>query len=269
MVQYAVSLRDPDVADQSQSNGFESDNDKDGNAVSPYTSVIFSNVSLYGPKVTPSTTVNSLYRRAAHIRRNNKMQIYNAVFAGWPTGLYIDGATTQANAIANDLKVRNSVIAGMTTSIDVPVSQTWDKAAAEAWYNTVSFKNAVLTANSDLGVTDAFNLTAPKFNLTAGSVLNTGSYWNAPTSIFSPKSASANSLKVYPNPATSQVIVELPEFNGFTTIQVTDLAGRNLINKTVSNVEKEILNISELRKGMYMIVARQGNTTYNQKLTVR
>jgi len=76
-------------------------------------------------------------------------------------------------------------------------------------------------------------------------------------------------LKVYPNPATSQVIVELPEFSGFTTIQVTDLAGRNLINKTVSNVEKEVLNISELRKGMYMIVARQGNTTYNQKLTVR
>jgi len=268
MVQYAVSLRDPAVADQSQSNGFESDNDGTGTTNAPFTSAIFSNVSLFGPLATSSTTINSLYRRAAHIRRNSKLQVYNAVFAGWPTGLYIDGNTTQANATNGDLKVRNSVIAGMTTSIDVPASQTWDRAAAEAWYNTVSFKNAVLAANADLGVTDAFNLTAPKFYLTSGSVLNTGSYWNV-TGIFTPKSSSVNSLKVYPNPASTEVVIELPEYRGLTTIQVTDLTGRTIINKSVSTVEKETLNITELRNGMYMIVARQGNATYNQKLTVR
>lgn len=269
MVQFAVSLRDPAVADQSQSNGFESDNDGTGSTNTPYTSAIFSNVSLFGPLATPSTpNVNALYRRAAHIRRNNKLQVYNTVFAGWPTGLYIDGNTTQANAVAGDLKVKNSVIAGMTTSIDVPASQTWNQAAATSWYNTTSYKNTLLTANTELGVTDAFNLTAPKFYLTSGSVLNTGSYWNA-TGIFTPKSATAKSLNVYPNPAKTEVVIELPEFSGFTTIQVTDLAGRTIINKSVSTVEKETLNISELRKGMYVIVARQGNATYNQKLTVR
>jgi hypothetical protein len=157
----------------------------------------------------------------------------------------------------------------MTTSIDVPVSQTWDKAAAEAWYNTVSFKNVVLAANTDLGVTDAFNLTAPKFNLTAGSVLNSGSYWNAPTSIFTPKSNSVNSLRIYPNPASTEVMVELPKFNGVTSIEVRDLTGKLLLSKNAISIEKEIINVSELRKGMYIMVARQGNTTYNQKLTIR
>lgn len=269
MVQYAVSLRDPAVADQSQSNGFESDNDGTGTTNTPFTSAIFSNVSLFGPLATSGTTINSLYRRAAHIRRNSKLQVYNTVFAGWPTGLYIDGSTTQANATNGDLKVRNSVIAGMTTAIDVPTpQQTWDQASATTWFNTVTSKNALLSANTDLGVTDAFNLTAPKFYLTVSSVLNTGSYWQT-TGIVAPKSVSTKSLKVYPNPASTEVVIELPEYSGFTTIQVTDLTGRTLINKPVSMVENEILNISELRKGIYMIVAHQGNTTYNQKLTVR
>lgn len=268
MVQYAVGLRDPEVADQSQSNGFESDNDATGSTNSPFTSAIFSNVSLYGPLATASTpNVNALYRRAAHIRRNSKLQVYNTVFAGWPTGLYIDGNTTQANATSGDLKVRNSVIAGMTTPIDVPASQTWDKAAATTWYNTASFKNAQYTSNSELGVTDPFNLTAPKFSLTSGSVLNTGSYWYVPTGLFNPNSQVSN-LKLYPNPATYEVIVELPEFVGVTSIEILDISGRAVVNKTVNNIELETINVSDLNKGLYIFVARQGKATYTQKLSI-
>lgn len=120
---------------------------------------------------------------------------------------------------------------------------------------------------SGLGVTDAFNLSAPKFYLTSSSVLNTGSYWNV-TGVFSPKSTS-NNLKIYPNPATTEVVIELPEYNGFSSIQVTDLTGRSIINKTVHNIENETFPVSDLRKGIYMIIARQGETSYNQKLSVR
>jgi hypothetical protein len=269
MVQYAVALRDPAIADQSQSNGFESDNDATGSASTPFTSAIFSNVSVYGPLVTPTTTINAQYRRAAHIRRNNKMQIYNTVMAGWPTGLYIDGNTTQANADAGELRVRNSVIAGMTTPIDVPASQTWNKAAAEAWYNTTAFKNTLFTTNNELGVVDPFNLTAPKFTLASSSPLKTGSYWNIPTGISTPKVVSANSLTIYPNPANSEVVVELPEFRGVTAIEVRDLTGKLVVSKSSSSIDREILNISELNKGIYLMVVRQGNSTYSQKLSVR
>ncbi len=268
MVQYAVGLRDPQVADQSQSNGFESDNDATGSSNSPFTSAIFSNVSLFGPLSNLTTpNVNALYRRAAHIRRNSKLQVYNSVFAGWPIGLFIDGNTTQANAVAGELKVRNSVIAGMTTPIDVPASQTWVRATATSWFNTSAFNNEIVASNIDLGVVDAFNLTAPNFTLATGSTLNTGSYWHS-TGVFNPKSSS-NNLKIYPNPASSEIMVELPAFNGFSSIDIFDISGRSVIAKTVSNIEIETINISELNKGLYIVVARQGTNTYTQKLNVK
>ena len=75
MVQFAVSLRDPDVADAgSGSNGFESDNDGNGTTDAPFTSPVFSNISMFGPLVTPSTTVNPNFKRAMHLRRNTKHQ---------------------------------------------------------------------------------------------------------------------------------------------------------------------------------------------------
>ncbi len=272
MVQFGLTQRDPNVADAAgKSNCFESDNDGSGSTNTPFTTAIFSNVSSFGPKATTSSTCSSFYQAGINVKKNTKLQVYNSLLAGWVNGVKVEAENTKTNMVNNDIKVRNTVISGIATGSEFIMSSvtSWTAADMLTWYNTTSFKNTINADNATLSVTDPFNQTAPKFNLSAVSSMNTGSYWNAPTSIFTPKSAFANSLKVYPNPATSQVIVELPEFSGFTTIQVTDIAGRNLINKTVSNVEKEVLNISELRKGMYMIVARQGNTTYNQKLTVR
>ena len=269
MVQFAVGLRDPAVADQSQSNGFESDNDAAGSSNTPFTSAVFSNVSFFGPLVSPTTTINALFKRAMHIRRNSKLQVYNGVFAGWPIGMYIDGIGTQANAVANELKVRNSVLAGMTTSIDVPAAQTWDMAAATTWYNTPSFKNALFTANTELGVVDPFNLAAPKFNLTSGSVLNTKSYWDNATGI-SDNNASVRNLTIYPNPAQSEVSIILPfESNSSVSIQILDITGREVYSKQNVSIEKEDINISNLSNGVYLVVAKQGDVKLTQKLFIR
>jgi len=269
MVQYAVSLRDPAIADQSSSNSFESDNDATGSTNAPFTSAIFSNVSSFGPLVTPSTTINSLYKRAMHIRRNSKLQIYNAIFAGWSTGLYVDGNTTQANAVAGDLKLNSSVLAGMTTNIDVPASQTWNKAAATAWYQTPAFKNVELAANTELGVVDAFNLTAPKFNLTIGSALNTKSYWDNTTAL-SVNKANVGTLTLYPNPATSEVSLVVPfETNSVVNIKIFDVTGRQVYGKQTMSIERENIDITNLSNGVYLVIAKQDNVTLTQKLFVR
>jgi len=182
MIQYAVALRHPMIDDQSASgtsNGFESDNNANGDAVAPYTSALFSNFSLFGPLATPTTTISNHFGRAMHIRRNSKLQVYNSVFAGYKTGLYIDGNTTQANAIAGDLKVRNCVLAGMTVAnFAVPTGQTWNAAAERAWYNSNTFRNDTLAKNTDLNLVDPFNITAPNFMPTAASKLLNLSYWN-------------------------------------------------------------------------------------------
>jgi len=167
-VQFFVSLRDPASADQSQSNGFESDNDADGSTLTPYTSAIFVNGSIFGPLGTSSTTINSLYRNAMQLRRGTRLSIYNTVFAGWPNGLYIDGqkGDSPAQAVANVLQIENCVMAGMTNNYT-----TTYLTDTEAWYSNASRNNQVMSTNDMLQITDPFNLTAPNFLPATGSPL--------------------------------------------------------------------------------------------------
>jgi hypothetical protein len=273
MIQYAVGLRHPLIDDQSASgtsNGFESDNNAAGDAVSPFTSAILSNVSEFGPLATSTTTISNHFGRAMHIRRNSKLQVYNSVFAGWKTGLYVDGITTQANAVAGDLKVRNSVLAGMTVAnFGVPASQTWDVAAETAWFSTAAFKNETFTANTDLNVVDPFTITAPKFVLAAGSTLNTKSYWNTLSAVASQK-ADVSSLTVYPNPASDELIINIPfEQKSAVSIKIVDITGREVFSKQAVSVEKENINVSNLSNGIYLVVAKQGDVKLTQKLLIR
>lgn len=104
-VQFALSIGDPAIADQSGSNGFESDNDASGSTSSPYTMPIFSNVTFFGPYAVSGGTPDTQYKRAAHIRRNSRLNAYNTVFAGYPTGILLDGSLTEADAANNDLQI--------------------------------------------------------------------------------------------------------------------------------------------------------------------
>ena len=111
-VQYCLSIRDPRIADISQSNGFESDNNADGSTIEPYTAAVFSNVTFIGPmtqKNLDAGFVNSTdyitagnmkpdnlaalgrFQAAMHIRRTSRLTCYNTVALGWPVGLIIDG----------------------------------------------------------------------------------------------------------------------------------------------------------------------------------
>jgi len=172
-IQFFVSLRDPAIADQSGSNGFESDNDADGSTLSPYTSALFVNGSVFGPKVTTSTTINSLFGHGMQIRRGSRLSIYNTVIAGWPYGLYVDGALgdSPSQANANVLQIENCVIAGMGSNYKENATSLIGTAA---WYTAVARNNSVLATNDLLQVTSPFNLTAPNFLPLAGSPLLTG-----------------------------------------------------------------------------------------------
>jgi hypothetical protein len=54
-VQFGLSYRDGNLADASGSNGFEVDNNSKGDAVAPYTSATFANISVIGAKGTSSS----------------------------------------------------------------------------------------------------------------------------------------------------------------------------------------------------------------------
>lgn len=129
-VQFGLSVRDPRIADQSQSNGFESDNCADGAQVSPYTTATFSNITFVGPKTAADFQNSNSYitagsyfpnngsglgkfQAAMQIRRSSRLNCVNSVVTDWSIGLIIDGekGDTPAQAKAGTLRLQNIFIA--------------------------------------------------------------------------------------------------------------------------------------------------------------
>ena len=133
-VQYCLSIRDPRIADTSQSNGFESDNNASGAETTPFTTAAFKNVTFIGPATAKNTDfVNTsdyitagdlfpnngsklgLFQAAMHIRRGSKLSVENALAVGYPVGLIIDGekGNTVKYAKEGGLNLKNIIFAGM------------------------------------------------------------------------------------------------------------------------------------------------------------
>jgi hypothetical protein len=245
MIQYAVSLRDPAIADAgSGSNGFESDNDATGSAAEPFTSAIFSNVSMFGPLVTPETQINSNYKRGMHLRRNTALNIYNALFAGYLTGLYTEGPSI-TNAKDNKLKIENIVLAGCKTNFGAAANDLWNVDEETAWFNSATRHNQVLAKNGDLAITDPFNLLAPNFLPMSTSTMLGGSYWNATGINVVPV---AETLVVYPNPVSSTL-----HFGGdiaVKSVRLINITGQVVMETRITNNQ---LSVGDLNPGLYII----------------
>lgn len=136
-VQFGLVVRDPRLADQSQSNSFESDNCADGAEVSPYTSALFSNITFIGPATQQNldegfqnntSYINGgglfpnnnsklgLFQAAMQIRRSSRLNCINSVAVGYPIGLILDGDKGNTVDCAKNgmLRLQNLVFAGMT-----------------------------------------------------------------------------------------------------------------------------------------------------------
>ena len=178
-VQFGISLRDSAVADISNSEAFESDNDANGSTLLPQTSAVFCNMTVMGPKATLANVGNATYFKwGAQIRRNSTMSLFNSIIMGYPIGLYIDatkGVPTDNN-IPVSLFVQNTIIAGcptpvnysITGNVNVPITPN-TPATITAWFNTPAYGNSILTNCSDVQLGAPFNYAAPDFNPASAS----------------------------------------------------------------------------------------------------
>ncbi|MGN0068632.1 MAG: hypothetical protein ACI350_02715 [Prevotella sp.] len=139
-VQFALSVRDPKIADKSQSNGFESDNNAGGSTSEPFTTAVFSNITFIGPKAADAAFRNEVntadgsaayidggsvypnngsglgkFQAAMHIRRNSRLNCFNSVAIGWPIGIILDNekGNTQQAAENGLLNIQNVWFGGM------------------------------------------------------------------------------------------------------------------------------------------------------------
>lgn len=133
-VEYCLSIRDPRIADTSQSNGFESDNNASGSETMPFTSAMFRHVTFIGPMTAENAGFRNsseyitagnvfpgngsklgLFQSAIQIRRSSKLNVENLLAVGYPIGLIIDGekGSTVKYASQGEFKLDNIIFAGM------------------------------------------------------------------------------------------------------------------------------------------------------------
>ena len=155
-LQFLLGVRDPEHADTSKSNGFESDNDADGSSNTPITRPVFSNVTLIGPlygenagkdeseilyetEDMESGAEGGTFQAAMHLRRNTALNVYNSIFTGWPYGLYLQ----DANA---GVVVKNVILAGMWENFMDDSSQSY--------FEGSDLNNLIYSSTNDIIATD-------------------------------------------------------------------------------------------------------------------
>ncbi|WP_442590308.1 hypothetical protein ACSBL2_03610 [Pedobacter sp. AW31-3R] len=186
-IQFGLAQRLASTADVSGSNGFESDNMQSGDASTPKTSAVFSNMTILGP--VGQGTVNASYQHAVQIRRNSQMNLFNSVVAGYTEGVFYDdalpanAANSSSYLLAGGTVFANNLIAGSNSK------GNQIKASSAA---TLALITPFLTANNTFSpdltgagiYTDAFKFSSdlvasarvgiPNFTLIANSPAATG-----------------------------------------------------------------------------------------------
>ncbi len=123
-VQFALSVRDPQIGDVSLSHLFEFDNDASGSYNKPHTTAVFSNVTAIGPLKDTSWTTgvgenkySNRYGSMVQIRRNARLSIFNSLIIGWPKGIEILSSGSQNAASKDSLQLRNNYIYGIKSAL--------------------------------------------------------------------------------------------------------------------------------------------------------
>ncbi|GHT61372.1 hypothetical protein FACS189451_03230 [Bacteroidia bacterium] len=173
-LQFLLGVRDPRIADQSNTNGFESDNNASGSTSTPITSAVFSNVTLIGPLGQDANFVNDksyitgynwgdnsgirtgIFQAAMQIRRHSRLNCFNSLATGYPVGLMLsnDGrGDTQGAAAKDSLKLENVYFAGMGllgADADKKDPAQWSGDVSINYFNKSGLNNRSFTAIADL-----------------------------------------------------------------------------------------------------------------------
>jgi len=165
-VQFALVVRNPFAADQSQSNAFELDNGPNDNdtGAGTYTTATFSNVTVYGPIDRTGRSISANNVHSIDLRRRVAASIFNSVIGGFPTGLRMNQTSVYAqytSGTPNGVLANNILIAPAATSFAIGSGVTFTATELQTYWNGAGDRvNSTVTipANDDTQTTFYSNL---------------------------------------------------------------------------------------------------------------
>jgi len=183
-VQFGLALRYPSFADQSQSNGFETDNGPNDNDVTPYTNGVFSNITVMGPIAVGSAFSQANYAHAIDLRRRTSLSIFNSVFTGFPIGVRMNQPSVYTNYQSGKGVLENNILLAPRSTIYAAGTGVVADSVKNYWLarNTTVADTASSALYTSFGINPAnfYNKTVstayasnPDFKLLPGT-LNTG-----------------------------------------------------------------------------------------------
>ena len=274
-IQFGLIVRDPSIADQSASStseGFESDNDGSGTEALPHTAPVFSNITLVGPyRGSTANTIDAKFRRALRLRRNTYTSVFNSIFTDFPTGLHIDGAAAEANALSDSLRFENNLLAGMPNGKNL---QTGTSLNLRSWFNAnMNDTSATVTSL----IVNPYNFTSGDYRLIASSAAASGADFSDPfissSGVIGLNEYNSSNMiaALYPNPASETFnLIFSSNSTGNATVLVLDLTGKTVLSENLNVVEgsknKIQFNTSELTNGFYFVNVSVNGTSKTLKL---
>lgn len=193
-VQFGLIVRDSSIADVSKSEAWESDNNANGDPITPQTKAVFCNISAFGPLATLDNKGSSNYLgSAAQIRRNSSISIFNTAIVGWASGIEISaalGSATDKNIFdTKTLQLSGIVIAGCRKPITyvanpTPTGQT--ETTITDWFKETGRKNQIMTNVDDIRYTRPFDYNNPDWvpfgnsTLVIGTTAKPNTYFEDP-----------------------------------------------------------------------------------------
>lgn len=276
MVQFGLISRDSEIVDTDTANAFESDNDANGSTNEPYTHAVFSNISAFGPFYQKGLDLDPKHEDGAtmRLRRSTRLQIYNAVFLGWGSGIRLESDNSMNAAKDGLLNVNNVIIAGCENDQYRVSGTVMDATALETWFLEAGKRNKMLENNEDAKITDPFNYNNLNFQPETDSPVLKASYWSVtPVTDFI---AAKNSLilRNYPNPFTGSTKIELQlKKESFVKIVIVNISGSvvsYLQNGELFEGSHEFkFDASRLPAGLYFGKVLVGNETFTLKMVAQ
>jgi hypothetical protein len=174
-LQFLVALRDPEINDQSKSNGIECDNDNTGvAATTPRTRPVISNLTVLGNDGTAdsnpdlplmsATGVDGAFQAGAHFRRNSSLKVRNSIFLGFPSaGLLVDGNVTADSLNNGTAEFRKNFVHCNTSGKAFAVASgttTFTDATLKTFLTNATNANVELALASDASLVNPFNLSS-------------------------------------------------------------------------------------------------------------